>query len=169
MPVRLLFVVLMLISMAQAQEKPAPGKGPHAYDSSHDRIWTSMEPGETYTRDSPSKPGTLEFLQRHNDTQIAVPAPCAGTVISIGNKKGYTGIYTALVFSGEKGKLYHYRFSRVVVKKGQKLAKGETLGFRPGVVRVSVTLIGPDGKPSEGLRSLLPFMRELPSEADKPN
>ena len=133
------------------------------YDPSHDRIWTSMVPGEDYIRNSPSKAGTVEFLQRDDLTQITVPAPATGIVSSIKNEKNYT----ALTLSDEKGKVYHYRFSKVMMKTEQKVTKGEILGSRPGVVRLPVTLIGPGDNPLDP-RPFLPPIKELPPDADKP-
>jgi len=133
------------------------------YDSSHDLIWTSMVPGKFYLRDSPSKAGGIEYLQRDDRTSIAVPAPAEGSVTSI---KTVREDYLAVIFSNKEGKLYYYHLGFRAVEMGQKVAKGDILGYRPGVVRLGVRLTGPDGKPVP-LASLLPPVERFPADADK--
>ena len=155
---------------AEPSKQPVPAQ---SYNPSYDRIWTSMVPGETYVRDSLSKTGTEEFLQRYDNVQITVPAPAAGIVSFIKNNKNHT----ALTLSDEKGKLYYYRFSKAAVKIGQKVTKGETLGFRPGVISFPViSITAPDGKridPRPYFQSAndvteFPAVKKLPPDADKP-
>jgi hypothetical protein len=156
------------VSKSPATQKVEPPKQPvpaQPYDPSHDRIWTSVVLGKNYIRDSSSKKGAVEFLQRADDVQITVPAPVAGIVTSIKNNKNYA----ALTLSDEKGKFYNYRFSKAVVKMGQKVTKGEILGFRPGVARIPVALRDREGHPLP----LKPFnfdppVKKLPPDADKP-